>query len=234
MISGKVVSAERAIAIAYRDYGISRDIPHDDSMEWIGSALLELGVNMVLQETVETIEIESSRATLPCTVVDIIAVRDADTKMVYTYAGGSFHKKPGDYTTDEDPTLRYTANGNYIFTNREDGSIEVAYRSFMTDERGYPMIPEDEKVLRAVAAYIVYRLDYIDWRRERVSDKVYMDSQQKWLFAKASASTGMKIANMDHMEAMKAAWLRLIPNISAHETHFTFNGIQEQRRNFSY
>lgn len=234
MKSGVTTKVENIIAVVYRDFGVTKDIPHADAIEWIGSGLLDLGISMVLEDRVDTVEVIAGRAKTPCPIVELRAVREHSGKIPMTYAGGTFHRVSNDMPTPDEYKYRYTANTDYIFPAFETGFIDVSYRSFPLDERGYPLIPADEKVIKALAAFIAYKLDYMQWRREKLSDKVYRDTEQKWLFAKASASTGMKIYNTDQMEALRAAWVRLIPQIASHSTHFTYSGVQEQRNNFSY
>ena len=41
--------------------------------------------------------------------------------------------------------LGYRLNNNYIFTNFEEGSVEISYTAFVTDDDGYPMVPDDER-----------------------------------------------------------------------------------------
>lgn len=123
----------------------------------------------------------------------------------------------------------YRINNNYIFTNKEEMEIEMAYKAYATDSDGIPLIPDDEKYKRAIESYLIERLDYKKWRRGELSKDVYVDSKQNSHFAMASAKTSANAPDIPKMEAIRAVWNRLIPDIRAYYDGFKTMNIDERR-----
>ena len=46
--------------------------------------------------------------------------------------------------------LNYRLDSNFIVTNFKEGLVEMAYKAFPLDEDSRPLIPNDEKIIRAV------------------------------------------------------------------------------------
>lgn len=122
----------------------------------------------------------------------------------------------------------YVINGGYIKTNQRDGYLMVSYQAIPLDTDGYPLIPDDESFKEAIYWYIVTKLYYPDWKEGRIRDAVYYDSKRSWNFYCKQAYGNALMPNADMMESIKNTWLRLIPDISAHDTFFTKQGDSEK------
>jgi len=128
----------------------------------------------------------------------------------------------------------YKIQGGTIFTNFKDGFIEMSYKSYPLDDRGYPLIPDDLKFQRALEYYIIYKLDWKKWRLNPASPglkAVLNDSEQKYYVFAASARNKAHIPSIDKMESIKNQWLRSIPKINEHATGFKTSSAQEIRYN---
>jgi hypothetical protein len=123
--------------------------------------------------------------------------------------------------------LTYKYNDGFILTNFEEGWVEMVYRAIPTDDNGFPMIPDDEKIKRAVEYYIIERLDYKMWRQNKLSKDVYFNSQKELAWAIASAKSHADIPSIDQMESWKNSWCRLNPKFNEHYTGFKTQSIQE-------
>lgn len=134
----------------------------------------------------------------------------------------------------EDRVFTYKIQGDYIFTNFEEGYVEIAYKSYPIDKNGFPMIPDDEKYIAALQHYIIYKLDWKKWRSNPASPglrALVNDSEQKADWYIAAAKTKYHIPTPDKMEALKRMWLRSIPKPNEHNTGFKTLNNQERRFN---
>ena len=128
-------------------------------------------------------------------------------------------------------TYSYKIEGNIIFTNFKEGYVEMAYKGFMTDEYGLPMIPDDEKYIRAVKWEIISNIDRIVWRKNPSpqNKSIYNESSQERDWAVSAAITKGRIPSTDELEAIKRSWLRSIPKTDEHSTNFKTLNISERR-----
>jgi len=115
----------------------------------------------------------------------------------------------------------YVINGEYIKTNLRSGYLMVSYQAVPIDSEGYPMIPDDESFEEAIYWYINMKLTYPEWKMGRVRDAVYYDAKSSWNFYRKQAYASALMPNVDQLEAIKNAWVRLIPEIDEHTTFFS-------------
>ncbi len=124
-----------------------------------------------------------------------------------------------DTTTLSDP-YTYVVNSNYIKTNIRTGYLMVSYQAVPVDDEGYPMIPDDESFEEAIYWYINMKLTYPEWKVGRVRDAVYYDARNSWNYYRKQAYGNAMMPNVDQLEAIKNAWLRLVPEINEHGNAF--------------
>lgn len=125
--------------------------------------------------------------------------------------------------------LSYSIRNNVIYTSFETGCIEMSYSAFPVDDKGYPMIPDDQAFIEAVSAYLRYKIDYLLWRAGELRDAVWQHTQQEWLWYVGKAGAKANVPSLDKMEAMKNQWLRLVPKINEHSGSFKYLNHPEER-----
>lgn len=104
----------------------------------------------------------------------------------------------------------FTLNDNYITFNIKHGKVCLSYYAFPLDDEGYPLIPDDLKYKRAVSSYLQYKMDYIMWRQDLLDDKVYVKSEQDWMWNVASAASHLKMPDVNQMEGMRRQFTKMI------------------------
>lgn len=202
------------------------------------------------------IEIANYRGTLPSGMVYVVGAREASTKTPMQYSTHTFHK--GLVKTEEnlptlslnwfgniafespfvsqsnimkdgaDSTLTYTLSDCHIFTNFEEGSVELAYKSFPVDCNGYPMVPDNVKYIKAVKAYIAERVGMKLFLKDKMTENKfrYLCSERDWYVGAATVAGVMP--SVDEMETWKSSFVRLIPNVNQHQTEFKYLGNPQQ------
>ena len=130
--------------------------------------------------------------------------------------------------------LEYKIVPGYIKTNQETGYLMVGYHAIPTDEDGYPMIPDDQSFMEAIYWYINMKIKYIEWSNGRIRDAIYMHAENKWQFyVKQAYGRAMMPATADELESFKNAWVRLIPNVNANKSFYSYIDNQEMIKNFN-
>jgi len=206
------------------------------------------------------IAITNYRGLLPKGMVYIVAAREGNTKVPMQYSTHTFHKGLQKYEADvpelsytwfgtetfdspfistgnnlvkspSESTLTYTLSDCYIFTNFEEGLVELAYKSFPVDSNGYPMIPDNIKYIKAIKAYIAERIAMKLYINDKMTkDKFMFISSEKDWYIGAATIAGL-MPSIDEMESWKAQMVRLIPSINQHATEFRFAGNGEKMIN---
>jgi len=114
------------------------------------------------------------------------------------------------YDTDAMPTENFYDNFGNTFSPQA-----------LLDEEGYPLVPDDVKYKRAIASYIQMRMDYILWRQEMLSDKVFLKSEEDWKWNVASASSHLKMPDITQMESLRRQLTKMIVRTEDFRTAFS-------------
>lgn len=231
MLTGQYISINRIVERIYKS-GLNPDnIYYDDIVEWVGEAIAKIGVSYAFKEVVSPeIVVADYRASLPTDLVSIYSVREYDNQYPMVEISGSFRPEHEDSNlpNDNDPTmLGYFVNNGYIFTNFEEGSIEIDYKAFVTDDDGCPKIPDDERYITAVVSYCEYQLARKMWLQDKLSDKKFQMLEQDWLFYVNSAKTKSHMPNVDGAESLKNQMTRLIKFSHHHASGFRYRNQPE-------
>lgn len=230
-LNGRYISSRRAIDRVYQDAGL--EVNNTEAIEWIGDVLDFIGAP-ILYKTVVTnglededgvthppIDVIAYRAEIPIDLHKIVGCLDYDTKRPLYETTDEFYKSyPSQVYPNMIPEGSYIANNSHIFTSYETGKLELAYSAYKLDEEGFPMIPDETKVVRAVTSYITERLDYRSFRVGRVSPQIYQQSKQDRAFDIGSATMKVDIPSIDRMESWKRMTINLMPRLNLHATGF--------------
>jgi len=139
------------------------------------------------------------------------------------------------YKVNYEAHYEYKIDNGFIYTNFEDGKgfIELVYTAYVTDDHGFPMIPDDPKFREAVKWALIKWIDYKRWRVGEISRDVfqYSDQQRDWYIA--SARSKASIPSLDKMESIKNMFLRSIPHVNEHDSYFKYSNVPEMRYNYN-
>lgn len=236
----KYTSIKTIVDGLYRDLGIQEQVNFFDVVEWCGEALEAIGVHGQYQHITSCIDICNYRAPLPCNFHKLLQIE---------YKGYPLRIAPSTFnnvipTTRPDSTdltingmpqefpqliapvpsnvqeFTYTINDNFIYTNFEEGTINMAYVGIPVDEDNLPLIPDNYYFIKAIKAYVTYMLDYQKWRTNQISKDVYMDSKSKWDWYCGGAKGAGLMPNIDKAESIKNQWVRLLPKQNEYDSFF--------------
>lgn len=136
-------------------------------------------------------------------------------------------EKTGSYSDD----FVYILKPGFINTKIENGYLMISYQAVPRDADGYPLIPSDQGYLEAVYWYIMMKLYYPMWVRKEIPTEVYYDAKKNWSFYCKQAYGNAMMPSLDGMESLKNAWLKLVPDITAHDT--AYSGVTDRQHNYN-
>lgn len=232
MFNGKVKSIQHVLEKVFRDTGLVQGVDLHDAIEWAGEAIELIGAPQSLADKVACITITDGRGDLPCDLHLVMQTRykGSNGYSPMSYATNNFHRYCGSSVHEQTPcSVNYTLSDDCIFTNFDQGVVEIAYKGLPVDENGWPTIPDDIKFIKAVEYYIREKIDYKLWRSGKLPQGVYEKTVQEQTWYLAAAQTRGAMPSVDEMINIKNNWLRLIPKINQAENFFQELGIQEQR-----
>lgn len=214
------VSINTVIAKLYRDLGINYDISESDVYEWCAEALGMIGAYSQYEEISECLTLTNGKAKLPCGFYKLVDINYKGRPVYWATNTNANNYQCHDCRI---PTcinsgceFTFYLNDSYLISNIEDknnieASICIVYLGVRTDEDGIPMIPDDVYYMKALVSYVTSMLDYQDWRKGKVPDKVFQKSEQDWLFYVNSARGSANMPNVQQLENLKNIFRRLLP-----------------------
>jgi len=245
----KFISIKTVFAKIYRDLNINYEIPEIDMLEWSAEALTMIGAFSQYEQITTYLDIDSStgKLKLPCGFEKLVDINYCGLP-IYWNINTNRHNfecsgcKIPDYQynthSDCNPNTFYI-NNNYLIFNLPNADIskkiELTYLGILTDEEGYPMVPDDIYYIKALTAYITYMLDKQEWRKGKIPDKVYNDSERDWLFYVNSARGSANMPNIAQLENLKNTLRRLLPIPNDYKSGFRrFNKTENLRKDGRY
>lgn len=232
----KQISSKYVIEKIYRDLGINEELNVDDVYEWIFEALMKIGVYKQFTEETTMLDIENCKASLPCNLHKLKLV--TYNGEIISWAGNSLANNYFCKECTLPPCcteVTFFINDSYIYLNFGDGvttsgQVCIEYIGIAVDDDGYPTIPDDVYYMEACKAYIVKKLDYIQWRRGLIPDKMFEHSDREWNFYCGAAKGAGNMPDLHEMEELKNVWVRLLPLQNEYKNGFVNLTKQEQKR----
>jgi hypothetical protein len=251
MTNGNYKSIKDLISRLLRNPLMS-DLNKSDIGSYIADALRLIEAPMAYEEKVATITIEDYRGELPCDIIYIQQTQKLKTALNEAIPESSYNRTygylPMRYATDHFHTalhadtspdlqkagytetgydLTYKVQSNYIYTSFREGVVRMSYKGLALDKEGYPMIPDNIKVEKALENHVMYEYLRILWMLGKIPDKVYRDvsTERDWYIG--AAGTSLQMQSIDQAEAMKAALTRTILKPLQHGSGFKDLGTQE-------
>lgn len=227
----KLVSVKTIVERVYRRLGVNEDLPEDDMIEWVGEALLRIGAYVQFTPKVEILQVVSGKVELPCDFYKLSEITYSTNDTFKQYLSWKNESFINSYFCDDckiplwkNPNEEYfMINNSYIYTSFDTGELCISYLAIPTDEDGYPMVPDEELVIDACSKYIIMNLDYREWRKGAIPDKVYEKSEREWHYGVSAARGALNMPNVHKLESIRNSIQRLIPNQR-------FNNYPERRR----
>lgn len=230
----KFKSVNFIIEKIYRDLGANNELPYNDMISWIAEALSFIGVYGQYEEIKCELKLDSNgKVKLPCGFEYLVDINYNNNPVYWatntnaTNYGCNGCKIPCCNEGITGERYNFYINNDYLIsniiqtvTNTTDNTLSIVYLGIPTDENGFPLIPDDVYYDAALTSYVISKLDYQDFRRGRIADKVYQDSEQKWLWYVNSARGSGNMPNTQQLERIKNVMKRLLPIRNDYQSGF--------------
>lgn len=237
MISG-YISAKVVISKLYRDLGINEEIPESSIYEWMAEALSLIGAYSQYNEVSECLTLSSGKAKLPCDFYKLVTINFNGHPVFW-----ATNTNANNYQCDNcqipicsNGECKYTfyLNDNYLITNiglaeETEQNVCIVYLAVPVDEEGFPLVPDDIYYQKALTAFVTYMLDYQEFRKGKMADKVFQYSKSEWEWYVNSARASALMPNLAKLERLKNIWRRLLPLTNEYQNGFVNLGKKENR-----
>lgn len=120
--------------------------------------------------------------------------------------------------------LQYTTKPGYINTCMPRGFVKISYYAIYTDEDSMPMIPDLESYKEAIYWYVTMKLMYPKKLKGQISQGDYYDIRNSYNFYRKQAYAEAMIPTVDDLASVQNSWLKLYPEIDAHDTFYSTVG----------
>ncbi len=236
------VSLKRIISKIYLYTNSNYEISEDFITELCADALSMIGAYSQFEEITECLETHNGKAKLPCGFEHLVDISYNGIPMYWSTQSNSVNYKAVNCNIpvcrNNDCKYTFYINNSYIVSNivqnntqSTSNNIQITYLGIPTDEDGVIMVPDGVYFEKALMSYVISILDWQDWRKGKCTDKVYQDSEQKWLWYVNSARGQANMPNTQQTERLSAIIKRLLPISGDYETGFkNFN--KREKLNF--
>lgn len=118
----------------------------------------------------------------------------------------------------------YVTQNNVIYLSHKHDTVDISYYAILTDEDGYPMIPDNSKFVRALLAYIKKEYFTILMDLSVIQPQVLQQAQQDYAWAVGACESGMHELDLPRLEALSNAMHGMINKNNEYNTSFASNG----------
>ena len=249
---GTYASLHRIMEEMNQDFKfLSGDVDWQDLLTWMGKFIGLIGAPKMYHDKTTGehpmtphIAVTEHNGSLPMDFVSLKAggVRDAVSHEVYQPGSDAFtqsYGKAARTTNETDVTLKveqpiaftglktYRLNDYNIQISEATATIEIAYTAFKIDDNGFPMIPDNERIIEGCKWFIAEKVAFNLWGSGLMLDKVFKEIQTNRDFYVGSAQSAALVMTPNEMETFTKAWVRLNPVKHMYEHAWRFAGVRE-------
>ncbi len=190
----------REVADRITQHPLLKDISFDIIVQHTVDFMRLLGFEQLYVDQIGTVDVVNYRAKLPCGLLRIDSVRTVDG--IYLKAMSSSFQG-----TLEDPA--YKVKGDYLFTNIEECTLEIAYKSMPVDEDGYPLIMDNSYFLLALEAYIKMKAFTVLFDCAKLHINILQNAQQDYAFRVGQLHNKMALPTVAEMQSISNMWNKM-------------------------
>ena len=155
-------------------------------------------------------------------VLENVYFKDSNQLQPLQYGASTFHKSmhcTGCVNDNSHYEETYIVDNDYIKTSFVSGKICLSYMAIPTDDDCYPLVPQDISYQEAMFWY-VYKKILLSNPQFKNNGVDYAFAEQQWKQYCTQARNSAVYPDIDRMESFMNQWVRLIPDISRHDSAF--------------
>lgn len=251
MATYKTTSYKTVIAKVIRDFNMTGNNWKSDSIEWIGEVIRAIGFHAGFEKKSCDIMINNHKCTYPCDFESLLMIEYLGNRLPEssTQRYERFDRPTlGDPSFNEDafPLLiggtpvyqdvvnvslvngeYYIRNPDYIITSFPKGKITLHYQAYVTDEEGFPKVPDTYEVMECMAFYIMYK-----WLSKGNLHPAWNLQMVKMEYERflGKAENRMYFPNIDKMDQFTNMWTRTV--FDAYSPEKFYSGLENNQEIF--
>ena len=231
MKNGKLVSI-KLIADTLMQNPLLKDL----SWEFIVSNAVEcmriVGTPAMFVSKEEVIQVKNFKGSLPIDIINVNAVMKVEAGGALTPLSDNQDTLAAHYDSYSSAAgqaggLSYTLNNSRIFPNFEEGKLLIIYKAIATDEECYPLIPDNQELIRALRAYIKYQWFDILNDLDKISGAKLQKAEIDYSYYVGQAQSNLQMPDEAEMESLVNSMTKILPSRTEFQNRFKFLGSQE-------
>ena len=208
-----------------------------DCAEWTAEALGLIGAFGQYQQESKCLELINGKARLPLNLYKLSDIRYNHQPVYWSNNSSATNYACSNcqipVCNNDNCTYTFYINSAYLITNIIDTptNICITYLGIPVNEEGIPLIPDDPMYHKAIESFIIHNLDYANFRKGKITDKVYAESKANWAFYCPAAKGAANMPNLAQIEA----WGNIFKRMTPMRTEYS-NGFRNitKRENFNF
>lgn len=201
------------------------DIPMETLIDYTIEFIRIEGLPTSFVDKVKVLHIDKYKASLPEDFIEMTQVRTLGPNPIYyRYTTDNFHLSKN--KVDSVP-YTYKLQGHCIFVSHPFGPIEISYQAIPVDECGLPLIPDNEKFIRALKAYIKLQHFEILFEEGKLDPRIYQNAQQEYCWAVGACESDAVSLSPDKIESIGNMAKSLLLRDNEHQRGFATQGSKE-------
>lgn len=212
------------VADRIKRHPMLKEIPFETILSYTVDFIRITGIPEIYDEKTEILEIKDYRALLPCDYIYMLQVRDIPSDETYRAATDTFHMSEHKH---KPVGLTYRIQNNVIYTSKECGKLEIAYKSIAVDEDGYPLLPDSPSFLRGLESYVKKQWFTIRFDMGLTPQYVLNQALQDYAFNVGAAISDLRFLSIDKAESLFNSWSTLMIRHNEHKHGFRNDGAKE-------
>lgn len=214
---------------------LAADLMYEQAAEYALEFIKLIGAPLVYSDETKKVEINEFKGRVPKNTVIIRGVRwlgltGCEQPIAMRYATDLYHTSSD--SLDSRGEFTYITQNCNLTTSKKKGFVEISIKTIATDDKGYPMIPDNESFKMGLEYYILHRHIEPLWTMGKIQDKVFQYYEQKRHWYLGQASNEFKLQGIDQLESMMNSLNRIIIQDKAHETFYKDFGRKERIKKF--
>lgn len=190
-------------------------VKKSDIVNHIKTVIGLIGVPILKEDKLIVLNIIDYRAQLPSDFIRRKSVRvlDGSDRIVLSHMTDEFgiHNRTLDDIDEDDRIFTHKIVEPYIYTDFKEGTIELSYYAYILDENGWPMIPNNESLIKAIDYYIRARHYEILADQNAQFERAYQRAEQQYCWYVAQATSSLLQPDPVEAQAIGAMLMRLVP-----------------------
>lgn len=125
---------------------------------------------------------------------------------------------------------QYKIQGDYLYTNFEEGTLHMVYDALPLDTEGFIMIPDNTTVIKAVEFYLKAYHYNIKWVSDKLSESKFRWAEGEKNFYVGKAQSAKLMEGLDSIQGLSNILTKFLPDENAHLNDYAYSTNKEYRR----